>query len=65
VYRTGESAIAAALVECTERWPGVLVGSYPTFGAEGPTVEVVLKSSDEDALAAAASWLASAIEQRG
>jgi molybdenum cofactor synthesis domain-containing protein len=65
VYRTGESAIAAALVECTERWPGVLVGSYPTFGADGPTVEVVLKSSDEDALAAAASWLASAIEQRG
>ena len=26
-----------------ERWPKVLVGSYPTFGPEGSTVEVVVK----------------------
>jgi len=56
-YRTRESIIAPALVEATERWPGVLVGSYPTFGDDGPVVEVVLKSSDPDALGAARTWL--------
>ena len=61
-YRTYESVIAATLAEADERWPGVLVGSYPSFSTEGSTVEVVLKSSDADALAAASSWLASAIE---
>ena len=65
VYRTRESVIASALVEVGERWPGVLVGSYPTFGDGGPTVEVVVKSSDADELAAASAWLASAIEERG
>ena len=63
-YRTRESTIASALVEAGERWPGVLVGSYPTFADDGPTVEVVLKSSDADELAAASAWLASAIEER-
>jgi len=56
-YRTRESIIAPALVEATERWPGVLVGSDPTFGDDGPVVEVVLKSSDPDALGAARAWL--------
>jgi molybdenum cofactor synthesis domain-containing protein len=65
-YRTRESLIAAALVETGERWPSVLVGSYPTFGGDdGPTVEVVLKSSDADELAAASEWLGSALEERG
>jgi molybdenum cofactor synthesis domain-containing protein len=64
-YRTYESAIAATLAEADERWPGVLVGSYPSFSTEGSTVEVVLKSSDADALAAASAWLASAIEEGG
>jgi molybdenum cofactor synthesis domain-containing protein len=63
-YRTRESVIASALAEAGERWPGVLVGSYPTFADDGPTVEVVLKSSDADELAAASAWLASAIEER-
>jgi molybdenum cofactor synthesis domain-containing protein len=63
-YRTRESIIAPALVEAGERWPGVLVGSYPMFGDEGPTVEVVVKSSDADALRAASEWLAAALEQR-
>ena len=63
-YRTYESLIAPALVEVGERWPGVLVGSYPAFGAEGPTVEVVVKSSDADALEAASRWLAAALEER-
>jgi molybdenum cofactor synthesis domain-containing protein len=64
IYQTYESGIAAILMEAGERWPGVLVGSYPSFGAEGSTVEVVLKSSDAEALAAASAWLASAIEER-
>jgi molybdenum cofactor synthesis domain-containing protein len=63
-YRTRESIIAPALVEVGERWPGVLVGSYPMFGDDGPTVEVVVKSSDEDALRAASEWLAAALEER-
>jgi molybdenum cofactor synthesis domain-containing protein len=63
VYRTYESVIAASLVETGERWPGVLVGSYPSFGAGGFSVEVVLKSSDAKALAEAAAWLAAAIEE--
>jgi molybdenum cofactor synthesis domain-containing protein len=63
IYRTYESVIAATLAEADERWPGVLVGSYPSFSTEGSTVEVVLKSSDADALADASSWLASAIEE--
>jgi len=63
VYRTYESVIATSLAETGERWPGVLVGSYPSFGAGGFTVEVVLKSSDVAALAAASAWLESAIEE--
>lgn len=63
-YRTRESVIAPALVEAGERWPGVLVGSYPMFGDDGPTVEVVVKSSDAEALRAASEWLAAALEQR-
>jgi nicotinamide-nucleotide amidase len=63
-YRTRESEIAALLVEAGDRWPGVLVGSYPTFTDEGPRVEVVVKSSDSLALEAASAWLASAIEER-
>jgi molybdenum cofactor synthesis domain-containing protein len=63
-YRTRESVIAPALVEVGERWPGVLVGSYPTFGADGPSVEVVVKSSNPRDLAAASGWLARALEER-
>jgi molybdenum cofactor synthesis domain-containing protein len=63
VYRTYESVIAATLAETVERWPSILVGSYPSFSSEGFTVEVVLKSSDADVLAAASAWLAAAIEE--
>jgi molybdenum cofactor synthesis domain-containing protein len=65
VYWTYESVIAETLAETVERWPGVLVGSYPSFSSEGSTVEVVLKSSDADTLAAASAWLAAAIEESG
>jgi molybdenum cofactor synthesis domain-containing protein len=65
VYRTYESVIASTLAETSERWPGVLVGSYPSFGDGGFTVEIVLKSRDVAALAAASAWLESAIEESG
>jgi molybdopterin-biosynthesis enzyme MoeA-like protein len=63
-YRTRESAIASLLAEAGTRWPSVVVGSYPAFMLDGPQVEVVVKSSDADALAAASAWLSSAIEER-
>lgn len=63
VYRTRESVIAPALVEAGERWPGVLVGSYPEFHVDGPQVEVVVKSSDSGELAAASAWLDGAIRR--
>ncbi len=63
LYRTRESTIVPALVTATERWPGVSVGSYPSFRETGPEVEVVLKSADSDALAAATAWLESELER--
>ena len=39
---------ARARRAATTRWPDVLVGSYPASRPRGPSVEVVLKSSDPD-----------------
>ena len=61
-YRTTESRIVGVLEAAGERHPGVLVGSYPSFAPEGPEVEVVLKSGDPEALAAATAWLEPALE---
>jgi molybdenum cofactor synthesis domain-containing protein len=63
VYRTRESVIARALAEAGERWPGVLVGSYPTFLPSGPEVEIVLKSSDAPELSAASGWLEAQLDE--
>lgn len=63
IYRTRESEITPALVEAGERWPGVLVGSYPQFQQDGPVVEVVVKSGDAAELAAASAWLEEAIQR--
>jgi molybdenum cofactor synthesis domain-containing protein len=62
-YRTTESRIAALLATTATDHPRVHVGSYPTFGAEGPHVEVVLKSSDPEALDVAAAWLDLRLEE--
>ena len=62
-YRTTESRIASVLLTAGERYPGVLVGSYPSFDAGGSEVEVVLKSSDAAALASAAAWVEAAMEE--
>jgi molybdenum cofactor synthesis domain-containing protein len=56
-YRTRESEIAAVLAAAVDRYPAVLVGSYPQFHADGPTVEVVVKSSDVRVFDEAAAWL--------
>lgn len=61
-YRTTESRIVGVLRETEERHPLVLVGSYPSFAGDGSRVEVVLKSSDPDALAAASAWIETALE---
>lgn len=60
-YRTHESEIASILAEAGERWPHVLVGSYPSFDPPPPEVEIVLKSSDADALAQASAFVEQAI----
>lgn len=55
---TSEREIVHLLVEATDRWPTVLVGSYPSFPPTGPEVEVVLKSADPAALEEAAAFMA-------
>jgi molybdenum cofactor synthesis domain-containing protein len=61
-YRTGEGQIVATLEEATSRHPLVTVGSYPHFLETGPEVEVVLKSSDQAALAEAVEFLEGALD---
>jgi molybdenum cofactor synthesis domain-containing protein len=61
-YSLRESDIVEILVQTGERFPNLLVGSYPSFGRSGPHVEVVLKSSDAEQLAAAAKFVASALD---
>jgi molybdenum cofactor synthesis domain-containing protein len=56
-YTTTESRIVAVLEDAGRRHPTVRVGSYPSFGASGTKVEIVVKSSDPAALEAAAAWL--------
>jgi nicotinamide-nucleotide amidase len=63
VYRTRESEISAAMIEAGERWPGVLIGSYPSFDEDGPQVELVVKSSDADELRAASEWLEAEVQR--
>jgi molybdenum cofactor synthesis domain-containing protein len=63
-YRTGEGQIVGILEEATRQHPQVLVGSYPRFLKDGPEVTVVLKSADEDALAAATAWVEAALSER-
>ena len=62
-YRTGEGQIVAVLEEATRRHPGVSVGSYPHFLADGPQVDVVLKSADDSELARATAWIEAALAE--
>ncbi len=60
-YATTESRIVDVLRELERAHPAVAVGSYPSFTPDGSRVEVVLKSSDPAALAAACSWAEAAL----
>jgi nicotinamide-nucleotide amidase len=62
-YRLRESVLTPVLVETGERWPGVLVGSYPAFNPDGPSVELVVKSADAEELAAVSAWLEERIDE--
>jgi nicotinamide-nucleotide amidase len=62
-YRTRESDIVNALAGATVRWPQVRIGSYPRFLADGPEVEIVLKSARPKDLAAAVAWLEPALAE--
>jgi nicotinamide-nucleotide amidase len=61
-YRTGEGQIVGVLEEATRLYPSVRVGSYPRFLDDGPEVEVVLKSADDEALEQAVGWIESALD---
>jgi nicotinamide-nucleotide amidase len=61
-FATGESRIVGVLEEAGERYPGVLVGSYPSFTGGASEVEVVVKSSDAEELEAAVGWIEEALE---
>ncbi|HEY7147852.1 MAG TPA: molybdopterin-binding protein [Gaiellaceae bacterium] len=63
VYETTEARIVGVLEAMGDRYPGVLVGSYPKFHPDGATVEIVVKSSDPDALEAAVAWIEQALEE--
>jgi nicotinamide-nucleotide amidase len=60
-YRTRESEIVAVLVEAGQRYPGAVVGSYPSFLPDGAVVEVVVKSGDPEELAEATAWIEAAL----
>ncbi len=63
-YETGEGQIVDLLEEATRMHAAVSVGSYPRFGTHGPTVEIVLKSTDGDALEDARDWFAERLDGR-
>ena len=62
-YRTTESRIVGVLEAMCERHPDVIVGSYPSFSADGSEVEVVVKSSDAQELEAATAWIEAALDE--
>jgi nicotinamide-nucleotide amidase len=62
-YRTTEGRIVGVLQAMGERHPAVLVGSYPSFDERGSEVEIVVKSADPEALAAATAWIEAALEE--
>jgi nicotinamide-nucleotide amidase len=62
-YRTTEARIVAVLEEMSTRHPGVAVGSYPSFDQGVSEVEVVVKSYDREAFAAATAWIEPALER--
>ena len=62
-YRTTEARIVGVLEEMAALHPDVAVGSYPSFDDGVGEVEVVIKSANRDALAAAAAWIEPALQR--
>jgi molybdenum cofactor synthesis domain-containing protein len=58
---TSEREIVHVLVEATNRWPTVDVGSYPSFTPDGPEVEIVLKTTDTAALEEATAFVGASL----
>lgn len=63
-FATGEGEIAELLERAVAGWPGIEVGSYPSFDAAGSEVEVVLKSRQAGPLAELVSWLEPELARR-
>lgn len=61
-FNARESEITPVLIEAARRYPDVRVGSYPSFTADGPLVEVVAKSLEADVLLEARAWLEPALQ---
>lgn len=62
---TTEDHLIALLVELERLFPGVAVGSYPTYGPNGAQVELVLRSSRLTALTEAAAHVGRALKEKG
>ncbi len=62
-YPTTESRIVGVLQQAAVVHPGVLVGSYPSFEGGVSEVEIVMRSADPDALAAAGAWIEAAVDE--
>ena len=54
-FRGGEGDIAKPLGEIQQRFPAVIIGSYPFQAPDGFATNLVLRSRDDAALAAAVS----------
>ncbi len=60
--KADEGTIAASLREVSERFPGVLIGSYPSFFRSDYSVKVTLESRQDDLLNAAEADLRGLLE---
>lgn len=58
----GETAIAGELIEATERFAGVSIGSYPRFDDADHKVRVTIESRDAALVEACADWLVDRFE---
>ncbi|MCZ6474490.1 MAG: molybdopterin-binding protein [SAR324 cluster bacterium] len=55
--KADEGTIAAALRDAAERFPGVMIGSYPDFSNKEYSVKVTVEAREQDLLGAAVSEL--------
>jgi molybdenum cofactor synthesis domain-containing protein len=63
-YAGGESDIAHSLADFQDRYPDIMIGSYPRLGAGGFSVEIVLRSRNEAELTKVAAELKNVLDAR-